>query len=279
MSYKTVSTVFRSEHLDCDHLAVAISIVEQMDGHLDVLAMGTDRILPGAYFAGSAAIALQSAMSEAIEEAHNAEAAAERTLEASGIRYEVTTAVAQIGGIPQIVGRRLGMSDLIVLPKPYGEDRTAEDVAILEAAIFATRVPVLVVPAGLKSFEMPRRIVLAWNQSDEAIQAIRSAMPILMAADNVDIAIIDPPNHGPDRSDPGGLLAAMLARHGVRAEITVLARTLPRVSDVLCRHVQDRGADMVVMGAYGHSRFLEEILGGATRNMLAESAVPVIMAH
>lgn len=279
MSYKTLSTVFRSEHIDGDHLALAISLVSQMDGHLDVLALGTDRIQPGAYFAGATAIAMQSAMSEAIEEAHAAEEAAERILSASGIRYEVTTAVAQIGGIPQIVGRRLGMSDLIVLPKPYGEDRNAEDVAILEAAIFATRIPVLVVPQGVKTFEMPRRVVLAWNQSDEAMQAIRSAMPMLMAADNVDIVIIDPPDHDPDRSDPGGLLAAMLARHGIRAEITILARTMPRVSDVLCRHVRDRGADMVVMGAYGHSRFLEEILGGATRNMLAESAVPIIMAH
>ena len=87
------------------------------------------------------------------------------------------------------------------------------------------------------------------------------------------------PEHDPDRSDPGGLLAAMLSRHGVRAEISIIAKTLPRVSDVLCRHVRDRSADLVVMGAYGHSRFLEEILGGATRNMLAESHVPVIMAH
>lgn len=279
MSYKTIATVFRSEHIDSDHLRYAIDLTDKMDGHLDVLALGTDRIQPGAYYAGAAAIAVTNAMEEAVEEARRAEEAVERVLEPSGIKYEVTRAVAQIGGIPQIVGRRLGLSDLVILPKPYGEDRTSEDVAILEAALFSTRVPILVLPAGLKSFSTPTRIVIAWNQSDEAMQAIRSAMPMLLAADAVDIAIIDPPEHDPDRSDPGGLLAAMLSRHGVRAEISILARTLPRVSDVLCRHVRDRSADMVVMGAYGHSRFLEEILGGATRNMLAESQVPVIMAH
>lgn len=279
MAYKTISTVFRTENIDNDHLSVAIDIVRQVDGHLDVLALGTDRIQPGAYYAGAAAIAVRDAMEEAVEEARHAGEVAERMLEPAGIRYEVTTAVAQIGGIQKIVGRRLGLSDLVVLPKPYGEDRNAEDVAVLEAALFATRVPVLVVPPEMKSFEQPKRVVVAWNQSDEAMQAIRSAMPFLIGADTVDIAIIDPPEHDPDRSDPGGLLAAMLTRQGVRAEISILARTLPRVSDVLCRHVQDRGADMVVMGAYGHSRFLEEILGGATRNMLAESTVPVIMAH
>ena len=66
MSYKTVSTVYRSEHVDKDHLNVAIDLVSQTDGHLDVLALGTDRIQPGAYFAGSTAIAMQSAMTEAI---------------------------------------------------------------------------------------------------------------------------------------------------------------------------------------------------------------------
>jgi nucleotide-binding universal stress UspA family protein len=71
----------------------------------------------------------------------------------------------------------------------------------------------------------------------------------------------------------------MLSRQGVRAEISILAKTMPRVSDVLLRHVKDKNADLVVMGAYGHSRFLEEILGGATRNMLAEAHVPVVMAH
>lgn len=279
MSYKTIATVFRSEHIDSDHLQVAIDITDKMDGHLDVLALGTDRIQPGAYYAGAAAIAIKNAMDDAVEEARKAEEAAERILEPSGVRFEITRAVAQIGGIPQIVGRRLGLSDLVVLPKPYGEDRNSEDVAILEAALFATRVPVLVMPPNVKTFKSPSEIVIAWNQSDEAMQAIRSAMPLLMAADKVDIVIIDPPDHDPDRSDPGGLLAALLSRHGVRAEISILARTMPRVSDVLLRHVRDKSADLVVMGAYGHSRFLEEILGGATRNMLAEAQVPVIMAH
>jgi nucleotide-binding universal stress UspA family protein len=74
-------------------------------------------------------------------------------------------------------------------------------------------------------------------------------------------------------------LSQLLARHGVRAEVSVLARTLPRASEVLCRHATDINADMVVMGAYGHSRFREAILGGATRNMLEIADLPVFMAH
>jgi nucleotide-binding universal stress UspA family protein len=126
---------------------------------------------------------------------------------------------------------------------------------------------------------MGRRIVVAWNQSREAMAAVRRALPFLQRADLVSITVIDPPPHGAERSDPGGLLCQMLVRHGVKAEVSVLARTLPRVSDVLARHVRDIDADMVVMGAYGHSRFREAILGGATRNMLEQAEVPVFMAH
>ena len=83
----------------------------------------------------------------------------------------------------------------------------------------------------------------------------------------------------PERSDPGGLLCQLLVRHGVQAEVSVLARTLPRVSDVLARHVRDLDAGLLVMGAYGHSRFREAILGGATRDMLEAAEVPVFLAH
>ena len=59
----------------------------------------------------------------------------------------------------------------------------------------------------------------------------------------------------------------------------MLSKTVPRISDVLRRHASEIGADMIVMGAYGHSRFREAILGGATRNMLEEAHVPVFMSH
>jgi nucleotide-binding universal stress UspA family protein len=109
--------------------------------------------------------------------------------------------------------------------------------------------------------------------------AVRRALPFLKQAQLVNIAVIDPPQHGPERSDPGGALCQMLVRHGVKAEVSVLARTMPRVSDMLNRHLRDLDADLLVMGAYGHSRFREAILGGATRNMLEMAEAPMLMAH
>ena len=104
-------------------------------------------------------------------------------------------------------------------------------------------------------------------------------MPLIQAAKTVNIVVIDPPSHGAERSDPGGALAEALSRKGIRCDISVLARTMPKVSDVLQRHISDVGGELLVMGAYGHSRFREAIFGGATRNMLESAEIPVLMAH
>jgi len=134
------------------------------------------------------------------------------------------------------------------------------------------------VPDALKE-PFGKKIMIAWNQSNEALAAVRRALPLLIAAESVEITVIDPSPSGPERSDPGGALCQMLTRHGVKAEISVLARTLPLISDILNRRATEIGADMLVMGAYGHSRFREAILGGATRSMLEKAQVPVLMAR
>lgn len=146
--------------------------------------------------------------------------------------------------------------------------------------MFEGQAPILVLPdTPVDGATIGRRVAVAWNQSREALVAIRRALPLLIAASKVDIVIVDPPTHGPEKTDPGGMLSQMLARHGVRVEVSVLAKTMPKVSEVLSRHVTETGADLLVMGAYGHSRFRQAILGGATRSMLEQAAFPVLMAH
>jgi nucleotide-binding universal stress UspA family protein len=200
-------------------------------------------------------------------------------LASEDIRWAVDTAVAQIGALGGPVAMLARFSDLVVLAKPYGKTAGPASEAILEAALFEGRTPVLVLPENYAGAEFGSRVVLAWNQGDEALVATRAALPLLKAAATVDITIIDPPTHGPERSDPGGMLSQLLSRHGVHAEVSVLAKTLPKTSEVLARHARDVNADLIVMGAYGHSRFREAILGGTTRNMLEMAEVPVFMAH
>jgi nucleotide-binding universal stress UspA family protein len=279
MSFRSITAFIHNADTDAKALGSAAAIAQARDAHLTAICLGLDRTNPGAYYAGASAIALQETMVRAQEEAAANEKAAEAALGVWSIPFETQNIVAQIGALGPVVAERAQMSDLIVLPQPYGADRRVEDVVIAEAALFRTRVPVLVLPDGDPADVAPGNVVIAWNESPQALAAVRGAMPFLKAAENVDIAIIDPPVHGADRSDPGGALAAMLSRHGVRANVTVLAKTMSRVSDVIGRHLEDKSADMLVMGAYGHSRFVEAVLGGATRNLLEDAKVPVLMAH
>lgn len=281
MAYKSVLTIATSAHGLLLPVSAAAQIALRSDAHLHALALGVDRTQIGYSYVGSGAVMIAAAMERADEEARVTEKALAAALGAQtpGLRVATDSAVTQLGALTDVVAARARYADLVVLPLPYGENRGVEDEAVIEAALFEGMAPVLVVPAKGMANNDPRRIVLAWNQSREALVAARRAMPFLRRAENVSIVVIDPPTHGPERSDPGGLLCQMLVRHGVNAEVTVLARTLPRVSDVLARNLRDTNADLLVMGAYGHSRFREAILGGATRDMLEKAEVPVFLAH
>lgn len=290
MSYKTILTVVTNAADAAATITAAAKMCAMEDAHLDVLALGVDHDQIGYSYVGAGAFVgtgdalMQVNLERADTEARTNEAAARAALseQAPGLRWSVEAASVQIGSLTDLVASRARFADLVVLSRPYGTGRGIEAEAVLEAALFEGHAPVLVMPAAAalpSAPTLPRHIVLAWNQSAEAMVATRRALPLLKGADKVSIAVIDPSVHGPERADPGGLLSQMLVRHGVRAEVAVLARTMSQVSDVLAQHVRDQGADLLVMGAYGHSRFRQAILGGATRNMLEHAEVPVFMAH
>jgi nucleotide-binding universal stress UspA family protein len=263
-------------------LAAAAAFARAHQAHLDVLALGVDAT-PVSYgqFGGSMAI-IQVSVERAEAQATELAEITRAQLGAEGpeLSWAVDAQMAQSGGIAALVGLRARLSDLVILPQPYGENRSFDAEIVLESALFDGRAAVLVLPdAGLGAAAAPERVVIAWNQSAEAMAAIRAALPLLKQAKSVSLAVVDPGSHGAERSDPGGMLCQMLTRHGVHVDVAVLAKTMPRVTDVLNRHLMDTGADLLVMGAYGHSRLREALFGGATREMLEICPVPMLMAH
>ncbi|MGI3210841.1 universal stress protein [Roseovarius tibetensis] len=279
MTYNTIFTVLTDEALVEETLSHAMAAAETHGAHLEVLCLGVDRSQSGYYYAGASAIVLQETITRAQEEAEAIEARANKVLNGSSLRWSAEAGVSQLADLGRHVAKHARFSDLVILPQPYGDGRGAELEPVTESALFEGRTPVLIAPSGSNPTPAPKRILLGWNDSSEALGALRAALPLLKAADVVHVVVIDPPTHGPERSDPGGAVGQYLARHGVKVEIDVLSKTLPRVSDVMMRHAKDMDADLVVMGAYGHSRFREAIFGGATRYMLENATLPVFMAH
>lgn len=280
MGYKTILTVI-TQPGQIAQLEAAMAIARREDAHLEVFALGIDRTQTGYYYAGASAYVFQEAVDRAIATAEALEAEMRAQLSAEDVRWSVDSAVAQIGGLSSLVAMRARYVDLVVQTQPYGPESSPDAEAVLEASLFEGGCAALVLPptAEITPTTFGGRVMIGWNQSDEALHAIRRALPVLKSAEAVEIAVVDPSPHSPEGSDPGGRLCQMLTRHGVKADIAVLARTLPSVSEVLNRRAVETGADLIVMGAYSKSRLREAIMGGATRHMLERAPLPVLMAR
>lgn len=278
MAYKTIFTAMTSFERDCPALAFAMACTEAQDAHLQAMCIGLDRAQPIYFEVGANAAFLQATLEEAQAQATTANEALCEYLENSNLRWETVPAVGTAAGIGHTLATRARFADLAVVALPYGDDKRAEESLMLEGLLFQADCPTVVVPEGTNTVR-PRNIVIGWNESPEAMRAIRAALPFLIAADHVHIAVIDPPEHGPERSDPGGALAVYLSRHGAHCDIQVLAHGGLKTSERLAQHVTETGSEMLVMGAYGHSRLREAILGGTTREMLEHANVPAFMAR
>jgi len=288
MSYKSILTVVTNPAMAEAQVTAAARMALGCDAHLDVLAIGVDQAQIGYAYIGAGAVLSEFSLERAEGDARAAAAAANAALAEMdpALRSSVETVVAEMGSLTSVVGNAASFVDLVVQCRPYTGDQNYQAEAVIEAALFEGRAPVLIIPEteigkvrALTTLAHPRRVLLAWNQSSEALAAVRRALPLLKMADLVDVTVIDPPARGPERSDPGGVLCQYLVRHGVKAQVSVLAKTLPKISDVLARHALEEGCDMMVMGAYGHSRLREAVLGGTTRAVLEAVKIPVLMAH
>ena len=278
MAYKSLLAVWDGLADSRPALDAAISMARTWDAHLNVLCLGIDHVQVGFYYAGASPAVMAENVEAARASAKALEEEVDEILRKEDINWSAQSMVAQLGGLGWVVGQAARFNDLVILPKPYGRGASVDSPAILEAAMFEGDAPVLIYPATAKGIP-GRKVVVGWNQSTEALRAVKAALPFLENSDAADIAVIDPPRHDEDQADPGAELSKMLLRHGVVVSVSVLANTLPRVSETLKQHANDIAADMMVIGAYGHSRFRESILGGATRDLLEDMNMPVFMAH
>lgn len=139
--------------------------------------------------------------------------------------------------------------------------------------------PVLVLPPAGAGNSIGQRVVVAWNGSAEAVRAVTGALPLLQRAQEVEVVVFDAATSGDlHGAEPGADFALYLARHGVRVQAS--SRTAGHdEGQSLLAFAHEKQADLIVMGAYGRSRFSEILLGGMTRSLLATSTIPLWMAH
>jgi nucleotide-binding universal stress UspA family protein len=183
------------------------------------------------------------------------------------------------GDVLATVGLHARYADLTVLGQGVDVQDPSGEVAWLpEELVLGVGRPVLIVPRYGTFATVGERVLVAWNGSREATRAVNDALPIMKLATVVTVLSIDAEGQ-PSRRVPGADIALHLARHGIRAEVASTSSVELPVGDVLLSFAADCGADLLIMGAYGHSRLREMLLGGATRHVLRHMTLPVLMSH
>jgi nucleotide-binding universal stress UspA family protein len=181
------------------------------------------------------------------------------------------------GTTPEILALHGRYADLLVLGQ---DDPESDSAGLLEAVVFDSGRPVLAIPFAGSFKTIGKRVLVGWNASREATRALHDALPLIAKAETATVFLANPTRgldgHG---EEPGADIARHMARHGLKVEVAkVIADDVPD-SALLLNHASDMGADLLVMGAYGHSRLREFILGGMTRSLLREMTVPVLLSH
>lgn len=215
---------------------------------------------------------------------------ADSALERVGEIFETACARAGVSGewrtgrgvIAQTAALHARYADMAICGTPQ-PDLAAYGTAVNlpEELVLQTGGPVLVVPPGFAADNVGQRIVVGWDASRESARAIWDAMPLLTDAQRTLVVSANPRSGrtvGTHGEDAGADLSVVLARHGVTVETRALAENKP-AAEILLDTVNAESADLLVMGAYGHSRVREMVLGGVTRHMLAHPQVPVLMSH
>jgi nucleotide-binding universal stress UspA family protein len=166
--------------------------------------------------------------------------------------------------------------DLVVIGQANPKANNKPKAHVVEHVALACGRPLLIVPYKYEKSEFGKRILVAWNGSRESTRATHDALPFLTKAESVDIAAVNPSK---DIDIPCSDIAEHLSRHNVVIETESAYAYRQDVGKQILTLATTYGADMLVMGAYGHSRLTSLILGGATRHILEEMTIPVLMSH
>lgn len=215
----------------------------------------------------------QQARLDKVEAEHRAEF--ESIVRHHGIRSEWRS----LPHLSTDVGVHAYYADLVLIARPESGGQTAGPPGLAESLILSSGRPIILFPPESKVSRV-KRILVAWNAKRESIRAVADALPLLVKAATVGILVADherdPGRHG---EEPGADIARHLAGRGAHVEVQRLSSDGGDVGRLLLSHAASFGADLLVMGAYGHSNLSEWVFGSVTRMIVREATLPVLMSR
>jgi nucleotide-binding universal stress UspA family protein len=195
-----------------------------------------------------------------------------------GVPNELRKIEAMAGDLGRVVATEARWSDLFVASCPYGAG-AGKWSSLIEDVIFEGGHGILLVPEKIKPREAIRTVVIGWLNAREAARAIAEALPLLRLATATHLVCVEEDAAGAGPAMALFDIAAHLDRHGVTVNVKMISDAPRDAAEAMLKEAHRVSADLIVAGAYGHSRLREWILGGATRELIGRSDIPLLMAH
>lgn len=276
-SIKSVFVAFteegRGEHSSA--LAYAMSLSQQAGAHLTLQAASMRYGVPGSLI-GAFGAELINRENRRISELADAFADKARgRADLAGVTCMIETPSLIYANLCDRLLAHARVHDVSILD--LEKDPVQRDRGLIEAALFDSGRPVVIVPPGCEQFSA-KRILIAWDGGTSAARTVGDAMPFLREADEVEILTVSGEKDLSSRLG-GTDLAPHLAWHGIKVTVRNVALTQADVAGEVRQAAGAFGADLVVCGAYKHSRLREWLLGGVTQSLLRDSTLPMLMSH
>ncbi|MCT7668091.1 universal stress protein [Shinella kummerowiae] len=276
MSFKTILSLIGTTSTDID-IDKAVALTAEIDAHLSVMALRTAISPFGADY--PAAAAWLNERQREIDEVVDVRRIADERCRKGGVSFDVDHIYDDRFIIESNIGARAMYADVVVAGEGVRSDTELRKAAIAATA-FNAGTPLLLVPKTGRATLKPKNVLLAWNSRPQAASAAKAAIEMLKGADTVRLVVVDPDSsYFENGGEPGADMAAFLSRHGAKVVVEQIASGQRPTEDVIRQHALELGCDMIVMGAYGHSRLRERVFGGVTASILETCNVPVFMVR
>lgn len=276
--YKDLVLPLSGTAADEASLTLGIELAESNDAHLAAL-VSVPLLLPLGFEMGAVPMDVYARLHDA-ERARGRQTAqrASDVLASAAISSEVRVVETFMVPASHVAVLHARHADLTVLPGPSGKDGQAESM-FLDLLTGSGR-PVLVVPPHYVPHSARSYAVVAWQPTREAARAVHDALPLLEGAEHIDVLVVDPKVDAAHHGEvPGADIAAHLARHGLAVNVVAVPSMGETAADAILRFVVESGAQLLVAGGCSHSRLREQLMGGVTRSLFAQSPIPVLFSH
>ncbi|WP_455374447.1 universal stress protein [Limibacillus halophilus] len=276
MSLKTILVHLANDEEHVTRLKVALKLAREQNAKVFAIFIANPVGMPPAIAGrGASSAYIAEATRAARERAQELEAEFASACSRDGVDFSWLVIE---GDHVDVLSEHAHAADIIIASQPvveHLEDRFR--VRLQEELVMKSGLPVLIIPKGFDpDKDIGKHILVGWKGTREAVRAVRDALPMLQAAEKVIVLTV-----GADTGDALSKLEVMghLRRHGIEAKTENIQHLDEGTGPTITDFAEAHGCDLIVLGAYGHSRWREVFMGGVTKHMLMKSKVPVMLSH